>query len=223
VFELMDCIDVRCYILLLLYYILLYTYIYISYYYILYYYLYSFPLLSYTLLFFSSFSNLSSVLLFPSSPILPTLPSMFSSHIPLIPSVLPILSSHSHPLYTPTSLLSVSQSSSCPHSNIHSIPVAPFPRSFIFNPPKILKNILTPHVLSEWMVEVCAGYVREGLVVFRAGVGWLYLTIIIYFSSFQSLPLQHSHPPSSPPVLCSVLVKGCSCWDSGSCLWILVF
>ena len=152
-------------IILLYYYILYYYNTYIYYYPILLLYL----ILYYTLPFFSSFllslPNLSSVL---------------------------ILSSSSIPLSTPTLSSPPSSSPSpLPHTNLASV-LLPFLLSFplffllisfytcrclVLNTyisssqsSQSISNNLTPHVLSEWMVEVCAGDLYPVLFVFRVGV-----------------------------------------------------
>ena len=160
---------------ILYYYILLYIIIYyyyiLLYYYILYIYIYYYVLyiiLYYTLLF-----------LFPSLPfLLPLLSaqSIFQSSISLfLPLPFPSSSSSSDSFYT------------CRHLDplIYTILFPPFPSSN-----------LTPHVLSEWMVEVCAGdlypvlflswcrfYSLESCWMFSAGVCVCVIYYTILFSS----------------------------------------
>ena len=179
-------IDIRCIILYIIYYILLY--IYYTYYYILYLLIHSHPssdlFFPSSLLFFSShpliylpsspsFTILSSsILLFPSSSLI--LFRSISSHLPrqsfpiLISSVL----SFSSVLFFLSPLLFFLFCSifsySLPHhlifSFIQSIRVGIWIHLLIFH-----KN-LTPHKLSEWMVEVCRFDKCIGLgLMFRAG------------------------------------------------------
>ena len=78
-----------------------------------------------------------------------------SSH-PHSPLILPILSS---PLQ---SFFSLPSYPSLPL--IHSILVGSYIRLFMFSSSVLLlPNNLTPHVLSEWMVEVCGKYLCSGL------------------------------------------------------------
>ena len=162
-----------CYIL---YYILLYYTIIHYYYYILYYtILYSSSLLFFclysSLLFFSSlpntlplfFSSLiyllflfllsSSVLSSSSVYIIRSLSSLLSSFdlsplpLPLLPSFIILYSSSSS---FPSSILP--SFSSSPHSS-HPINTCRYLDTLIYIPDSY-KNNLTPHVLSEWMVEV---------------------------------------------------------------------
>jgi hypothetical protein len=78
---------------------------------------------------------------------------IFQTHLPL-----QSISSSSIPLLPifPSLLYNPSQYSFLSHPNIHSILVGTWIHIFIFFhlPPKYL----TPHVLSEWMVEVCGAY-----------------------------------------------------------------
>ena len=125
-------------------------------YYILYYILY---ILYYTLL--SSYSSLllsSPFLLFP----------IFHSHLPSISPVSPF---PSHPLIFLFPHLSSSSFPSPPYSSItsiliQSIRVGSYITLFIFHP---ASDNSTPHVLSEWMVEVCRFHKYRYL---RFGVCW---------------------------------------------------
>jgi hypothetical protein len=170
------CIGLAFVLVLVLYIIISYTYTIIIIYYKIYYY-YILYILYYTLLFYSlSFPlplNLSSFPFYSSNPLPNTFLSSFQSQpisFILYLSVLtytylyyPNLSSilHSSPLLLFFPI----------YPTIHSILVGTYIYLFIFPP---LPN-LTPHVLSEWMVEVwCWEWYRVG---FWAG-GW--------FSSFSA-------------------------------------
>jgi len=126
--------DIRCYILLYIT-ITIYLYIYIILYY------------TYTIIIYYTYYIIYYLILY--SPLffylLPsTLPNLLSSIFPITSHLFHLLS---------------------PHLNIHSILVGTYIysylysiRIFIFSPsPPNFPSNLTPHVLSEWMVEVCGG------------------------------------------------------------------
>ena len=148
--------DIRCYIHILLYYILLYIYYYYTYY-----------ILYYTLLFSSSI-----FLSFSPSPLLPI---SSSSSVLLLPLILPspllsiliYLSIQSIRVGSSISLFIFCRFQTLRTCSNHLIHPNPFhnlspPSSFkvyvsAFGYPYLysrLINNLTPHVLSEWMVEV---------------------------------------------------------------------
>ena len=193
------------------YYIIYYHTYTIIIYYIIIHILLLYLILYYTLFFQSSFPSYSSLplLTFPSSN-LPSLPSHISSStsVPLPP--LPILLS---PLF-PSSILSHPSQFLPP--NIHSILVGCWIRLFMFqdNPPN-----LTPHVLSEWMVEVWCVYLclvlfyrsgwcsvlRWGVILYYTTIIILYYTIIIHILLYIISYILYS--PSSPLLFfCSLLL-----------------
>ena len=145
-----DVFDIRCiyYITIIIYYT--YYTLYICYYYIIYY-TYTTIILSYTIL-----SSIS--LLFPSSVPLPIY-ILFSSSPPLLSSSvlysLPFLSLLSSVLSL-TLLLLLSSSSPISSFKVY---VSVLTYGYLYSL-QIFPTItnLTPHVLSEWMVEVCGAY-----------------------------------------------------------------
>ena len=112
-------------------------------------------ILYYTLLFFCSSSSLSKSILLFSFSSSPNHSIRVGSSIYLfilsLPISSPLLLFSYSPLLIPPPLLSL--------SNIHSIRVGTSISLFMFlHPNPSSKNNLTPHVLSEWMVEVCGAY-----------------------------------------------------------------
>ena len=116
-----------------IYYYILYIIYYIIYY-ILYYYILYYYILYYLILYSSIFYSSHLPFLFRSS-------LLFLSSLLLFYSLPPL----PHPLLSPPLL-----------SSVHSIRVGTYIYLFILYS-SFLIQLLTPHVLSEWMVEVCAG------------------------------------------------------------------
>ena len=148
-------------ILYIIYYILLYIHVYIIYYILLYYYTITI-IISYTILFltfpplllFFLLSLLPNLLSLPFFPSFPFFSQSISSSLPFPPLIyllsFPSHLIHSHPL-------PILLSSSLPFPNLfppHSFYTCRYLHILIYIQSH-LPNLLTPHVLSEWMVEVC--------------------------------------------------------------------
>ena len=148
-FERLTCGIIIIYYILLYYYIL-YIYIYIYYYYILYITIISYYTLS--LSFFLSFlfcSSFTILLIIPPSSIPPFLSSLLLSFYSLSFSFPPLLLHPLSPSLSFSSLLSFK------------VYVSAFGYPYLCSR---LITILTPHKLTEWMVEVCGAYLCGVLV-----------------------------------------------------------
>ena len=132
--------------IIIIYYIIIHILLYT----IIYYTLLLLYIISYTILFSSSD-------LFLSFPTLLSLPFQSSSDLFLSSSSSPLLLFLPFPIFLSSSVLfsHSSHSSSLSPLPIPGIPVGTYLCLFILQ--SHLQDILTPHVLSEWMVEVCAG------------------------------------------------------------------